>query len=58
MEQFSVSRLFQFKSMSWEVYDSKLGRSVVQNLTVELFDFIKILAQIINKVSNFWQNEK
>ncbi len=53
-----MSRLFQFKSMSWEVYDSKLGRSVVQNLTVELFDFIKILAQIINKVSNFWQNEK
>jgi hypothetical protein len=39
-----------FKSLSLKVYDL--------NLTYEIFDFIKILAQIINIFSKVWQNKK
>jgi hypothetical protein len=35
----------KFKSLSWKVYGSKLDNKT--------FDFIKILAQIINKFSKF-----
>ncbi len=36
-----------FKSLTWEIYDLKLGRFAIQNLIIESIDFIKILAQII-----------
>ncbi len=39
-----------FKSLSLKVYDL--------NLTYEIFDFIKILAQIINIFSKVWKNKK
>jgi hypothetical protein len=39
-----------FKLLSWKVCDSKLD-----NWT---FKFIKISAQIINKISKVWQNKK
>jgi hypothetical protein len=38
-----------FKSLLWKVRDSKLDSRT--------FDFIEILAQIINKISKVWQNE-
>jgi hypothetical protein len=48
MEQFSVFRLSHFLSHCHE-------RFVVQNLPIEVFDFIKNLTQIINMFSKFWQ---
>jgi hypothetical protein len=38
---------FSFKSLSWEFCSSKLGRSTIQNLIVELFYFIKVSTYII-----------
>jgi hypothetical protein len=38
------------KSLLWKVYGSKLDNGT--------FDFITILAQIINKISKVWQNKK
>ncbi len=47
-----------FKSLTSEIYGLKLERFAIQNMIVESFDFIKILAQIINNFSKFQQNEK
>jgi hypothetical protein len=52
MEQCSVSKIASILSCYH-------GRSAIQNLTIELFKFIKISAQIItNNFSKIRQNEK